>query len=142
MFKFNVKFDEDQLLYSLSTLNVMATQYTCSFNGSAAPTDQYSEVIIDHACTLQSILLGCHVTSMSGKLLLLYQQHLDFFWTDLVYLYINKCTYTTQMYTHTHTHTYSNPYTVKVWENCRKALQGSSDYTETIALCMLYSSAI
>ena len=37
MFKLNAKSDADSLLYSLSHLNVMATQYTCSLNGVYCP---------------------------------------------------------------------------------------------------------
>ena len=54
MFKLNAKFDADSLLYLLS-LNVMVTQYTCSLNGVYRPN---SEVVIVHAYTFQSTLLG------------------------------------------------------------------------------------
>ena len=60
MFKLNAKFDADSLLYLLS-LNVMVTQYTCSLNGVYRPN---SEVVIVHAYTFQSTLLGCQVTSV------------------------------------------------------------------------------
>ena len=42
-------------------LNVTATQYTCSFSGAYHP-HYYSKVVIIHACTFQSTLLGCQVT--------------------------------------------------------------------------------
>ena len=49
-------------------------------------TDQYSEVIIVHTCTFQNGLeCACYwlpVTWMSWKPFLLYEQWLDFFWTD------------------------------------------------------------
>ena len=49
-------------------LNVTATQYTCSLNGIYLPTDYYSGVVIVHACTSQSTLLGCKVTLILCKL--------------------------------------------------------------------------
>ena len=67
MFKLNAKFDADSLFYSI-ILNVMATQHTCSFNISTAPTDQYSGVVLVHTCAFQSTLLGCQVTLVSCKL--------------------------------------------------------------------------
>ena len=39
---------------------------------SPAPSDQYSEVVIVHACTFQYALLGCQVTSMQCKVFSLY----------------------------------------------------------------------
>ena len=50
-------------------LNAIATQYICPLNGIYPQpcTDQYSEVIIVHACAFQFILLGCQVTSMSHE---------------------------------------------------------------------------
>ena len=45
MLTLNAKLDADSLLYLLSHLNAMATQYTCSLNSIHCP---YSEVIIVH----------------------------------------------------------------------------------------------
>ena len=48
-------------------LNPIDPQYTRSLNGIYLPTDQYSEVVIVHACAFQSTLLGCQVTLMPHK---------------------------------------------------------------------------
>ena len=68
MFRLNAKFDSDLLFYSLShfecdshTVHMLIQQHLLP------PTDWYSEVILVHACTIQSTLLGCQVTSMSHK---------------------------------------------------------------------------
>ena len=43
-------------------LNGTATHIHAHSMVSTAPTDYYSEVVIVHACTFQSTLLGCQVT--------------------------------------------------------------------------------
>ena len=54
MFKLNAKFDADSLLYSV-TLNVIATQYTCSLNGIYCP----------HSLVKLSLLTHMHSSSLS-----------------------------------------------------------------------------
>ena len=67
MFKLDAKFLADLMFYLFS-------HFEC--NGltmvSTRPTDQYSEVIIVHACAFQSTLLGCQVTFMLCKSFSLY----------------------------------------------------------------------
>ena len=66
MFKLNTKFDADSLLYLL-ILNVMAHSTHAHSVASTTRTDEYSKVIIVHACAFQSTLLDCQVTSMTCK---------------------------------------------------------------------------
>ena len=73
MFKLKAKFDmQICCIYSLSHFDVIATQYTCSFNGVYHPTNWYSEVTTVHAYVCHSTVLGCQVTLMLHKLFWLY----------------------------------------------------------------------
>ena len=52
-------------------LNVTATQYTCHSMASTTPTEQFNEVVIAHACTFQSILLGCQDIDVTQTILII-----------------------------------------------------------------------
>ena len=87
MFKFHAKLDADSLLYSFSHFerDGHTVQHAHS-TVSAAPTDQYSELVIVPTCTSQSTRLGCQVTSMVTKTVLVILTMADFFQTDLIYV--------------------------------------------------------
>ena len=86
-------------------LNVMATQYTCAHSmASTALTDQYSEVIIVHACTFQSILPGCQVISIPGHAS--HSHYIHNGWT------FPGQTCTCMLYTHTHSCIYTITYII------------------------------
>ena len=68
MFKLNAKFDADSLLYLLSLFESYGHTVHMLTPWCATPTDKDSVIVIVHACTFQSTLLGCQVISMLRKL--------------------------------------------------------------------------
>ena len=72
MFKVNAKSDAESLLYSFSHFECVGQSIRAHLMVSTAPTDQYGEVIIVQACAFHFTLLGCQVTLILHKLVLLH----------------------------------------------------------------------
>ena len=88
MFKLNAKFDADSLLYLLS-LNVTATQYTCSLSGIYQPhwLVQWSRHCSHMLILVHSLWLPGYITVSQTALILL---TMTWFFPDRPRIYINQ----------------------------------------------------